>query len=278
MFECPCRMSSLLQHFPRCLEVLHESTLPRNPQVGTDSKVRTSLEAFELRGSKKLNIPPLVVSEHYRAHIPASHAQSSTHESNEECASEGIPSDSDVPQDDESSNDSEEDVNEEERREILEPTFEESPTLNARGFSPMSEDVDMTGAPEPTNDIIFDTTERQNNTNASASEVPTHPQVSASLPSVEISQTGLEGEVVIEESGRGRRKRALRHIGDLNGCLCGKVVNPNVDSIGAIECRQPECETQWYHLDCVALERAPTKWVCEACDASGRARAKRSRK
>ena len=76
-------------------------------------------------------------------------------------------------------------------------------------------------------------------------EVPSYPQVSASLPSVEISQTGLEGEVVVEESGRGRRKRALRHIGDLNGCLCGKVVNPDVDSSGAIECRQPGCETQW---------------------------------
>ena len=26
-----------------------------------------------------------------------------------------------------------------------------------------------------------------------------------------------------------------------------------------------------YHLDCVALERAPAKWVCEACDVSGTA-------
>ena len=71
-------------------------------------------------------------------------------------------------------------------------------------------------------------------------EVPS-PQVSASLPSVKISQTGLEGEVAIEESGRGRRKRALRHIGDLNGCLCGMVVNPGVDLSGVIECRQPGC-------------------------------------
>ena len=128
-----------------------------------------------IKRTKKSNIPPLVVSEHHRAHIPArycvslftlggvnnvlplfyhSHAQLSTHESNEECASKGIPSD--VPQDDESSN--EEEVDEEE---ILERTFEESATLNAGGFSPMCEDVD-TGAPEPTNDIIFDTTEHQN--------------------------------------------------------------------------------------------------------------------
>ena len=33
-----------------------------------------------------------------------------------------------------------------------------------------------------------------------------------------------------------------------------------------------------YHLQCVALEQAPTKWVCEACEASGGARAKRPRK
>ena len=32
----------------------------------------------------------------------------------------------------------------------------------------------------------------------------------------------------------------------------------------------------YYHLDCVALEQAPAKWVCEACDASGTARAKHS--
>ena len=43
--------------------------------------------------------------------------------------------------------------------------------------------------------------------------------------------------MVIEESVRGRRKRALHHIGDLNGCLCGKVVNPGIDLSGAIECR-----------------------------------------
>ena len=52
----------------------------------------------------------------------------------------------------------------------------------------------------------------------------------ASLPTVEISQTGREVEEIIEESGRGRRKRALCQIGDLNGCLCGKVVNLGVNS------------------------------------------------
>ena len=60
-------------------------------------------------------------------------------------------------------------------------------------------------------------------------------------------------KMVIEESGRGRHKRALHHIGDLNGCLCGKVVNPSVDSSGAIECRQPGCETQWVRSTTVIL-------------------------
>jgi hypothetical protein len=40
-------------------------------------------------------------------------------------------------------------------------------------------------------------------------------------------------------SGRGRRKRATRQIGDLNGCLCGMVVNPGVDPSGIVKCRQP---------------------------------------
>ena len=98
-------------------------------------------------------------------------------------------------------------------------------------------------------------------------------------------------------SGHGRRKRAPRHIGALNGCLCGMVINPNVDSSVAIECKQPGCETHGYvlqfciteiklmtynviqyHLQCVALEQAPMKWVCEACKASGGTRAKRPRK
>ena len=131
-----------------------------------------------VKRTKKSNIPPLVISEHHRAHIPArycvffftvegvsdflplfyhSHVQSSTHESNEELESEGIPSD--VPQDDEDSNE-----DKEEGREVLERTLEENPTLNAGTFLPTSKDVDRdmpTGAPEPT-DIIFDSSERQN--------------------------------------------------------------------------------------------------------------------
>ena len=64
---------------------------------------------------------------------------------------------------------------------------------------------------------------------------------------VEIQQPGPEGEEVIEMSGCGRQKRAPHQIGDLNGCLCGLVVNPGVDFSGAINCRQPGCKTQWVH-------------------------------
>ncbi|KIM38046.1 hypothetical protein M413DRAFT_76483, partial [Hebeloma cylindrosporum] len=64
----------------------------------------------------------------------------------------------------------------------------------------------------------------------------------------------------------------------LNRCLCGLVVNPDVDFGNSVQCKQAGCETQWYHLQCIGLELAPGRWVCEACEASGRARAKRIRK
>ncbi|KAF8229469.1 hypothetical protein L208DRAFT_1073101, partial [Tricholoma matsutake] len=54
----------------------------------------------------------------------------------------------------------------------------------------------------------------------------------------------------------------------LNGCLCGMVVNVDVESNVAIECWQPGCKTQWYHLQCIALKQVPTKWICKACEAS----------
>ena len=70
------------------------------------------------------------------------------------------------------------------------------------------------------------------------------PPRATSLPAVtEIQQAGPENEDAIETSGRGRRKRAPRKIGDLNSCLCGMAVNLGVDSNRAIECRQPGCET-----------------------------------
>ncbi|KAF8233667.1 hypothetical protein L208DRAFT_1265687, partial [Tricholoma matsutake] len=50
----------------------------------------------------------------------------------------------------------------------------------------------------------------------------------------------------------------------LNRCLCRIVVNFGVELNMAIECRQPGCKNQWYHLQCIALEQVPTKWICEA--------------
>ncbi|KAF8239639.1 hypothetical protein L208DRAFT_1236414, partial [Tricholoma matsutake] len=64
----------------------------------------------------------------------------------------------------------------------------------------------------------------------------------------------------------------------LNGCLCRMVVNFDVESNVAIECRQPGCETQWYHLQCIALKQVPTKWICKACEASGPVWARHPRK
>ena len=63
---------------------------------------------------------------------------------------------------------------------------------------------------------------------------------------MDIPQTGPEDEGIVGETGCGRHKRTHHQIGDLNGCLCGKVVNPtDVNSNEAIECRQPGCETKW---------------------------------
>ena len=113
------------------------------------------------------------------------HMQLSTHKSNKEYASEGNPSNG--PQNNEIAN--KEDMDKEERQEILEPISKGNPTLNARGFllTSDSEDVDMTRAPESIN---FDEVSTDLNIQNSTNEVPS-PQVSASLPSIEIPQTGL---------------------------------------------------------------------------------------
>ena len=65
---------------------------------------------------------------------------------------------------------------------------------------------------------------------------------SLAIPTVEIQ--GINGGGV-ETSGRGRRKKASRQIGALNGCLCGVVVNPDVDLVESVQCKQAGCETQW---------------------------------
>jgi len=53
----------------------------------------------------------------------------------------------------------------------------------------------------------------------------------------------------VERSGRGRRKRAYRQIGALNGCLW-IVVDADVNMGDAIQCRQVQvgCETRWVHF------------------------------
>jgi hypothetical protein len=73
-----------------------------------------------------------------------------------------------------------------------------------------------------------------------------NPSVATSIPPVvEVQLTGLDGKEAIEMSGHGQHKKALCHIGALNGCLCRIVMNLNIDLIRAIECQQPGCETQW---------------------------------
>ncbi|EDR00901.1 uncharacterized protein LACBIDRAFT_312868 [Laccaria bicolor S238N-H82] len=47
----------------------------------------------------------------------------------------------------------------------------------------------------------------------------------------------------------------------LNGCLCSVVLHSGCN--GLVKCKRVGCETQQYHLQCVALEIAPRNWVCE---------------
>jgi len=46
-------------------------------------------------------------------------------------------------------------------------------------------------------------------------------------------------------------------------CLCNRV------SFGTmIGCENPDCEKEWFHLECVGLSDIPprtTKWYCPAC-------------
>jgi len=72
-----------------------------------------------------------------------------------------------------------------------------------------------------------------------ADALPTH-----SLPTVEIQ--GIDNGSV-ETSSHGRHKRATHHIGALNGCLCGVIVNPDVNLVESVQCKQAGCETQWVY-------------------------------
>jgi hypothetical protein len=57
--------------------------------------------------------------------------------------------------------------------------------------------------------------------------------------------TQVNNDGNVENSGCGRHKRAPHQIGALNGCLCGIVVDPNVNLGDAIQCRQAGCENHW---------------------------------
>ena len=70
-----------------------------------------------------------------------------------------------------------------------------------------------------------------------ANALPAH-----SLPTVEIQ--GINGGSV-ETSDCGRHKRTTCQIGALNRCLCGVVVNPDINLVESVQCKQAGCETQW---------------------------------
>ncbi|KDR70514.1 hypothetical protein GALMADRAFT_76123 [Galerina marginata CBS 339.88] len=75
---------------------------------------------------------------------------------------------------------------------------------------------------------------------------------------------------LIEVSGRGRPRRVpeRKFLGE---CICGNPVSAEeMDDGGqAIICKRAGCETTWYHLECVGLERRIPAWVCESCKSSG---------
>jgi len=54
---------------------------------------------------------------------------------------------------------------------------------------------------------------------------------------------------VVEESGRTKRKRVARKH-ELNGCLCGDVVQPSDPEARAVKCKQAGCETEWVSRAC----------------------------
>lgn len=37
-----------------------------------------------------------------------------------------------------------------------------------------------------------------------------------------------------------------------------------------VRCENGDCETEWFHFDCVGLENLPNNaWICEKCDIKG---------
>ncbi|KAF8162671.1 hypothetical protein B0H34DRAFT_856335 [Crassisporium funariophilum] len=246
-----------------------------NFEAAEMKKIWAKRKNIVVKRTRKSKNPPLVVSENHCAHIPASHVELSSLDSNKEALSNDLA--------DEEGAAMEEDTGEEQEG-FFESTFK-NPMLNAKALLQMNEDVDMmpveaTAPVSASTDELISNSREHEESNDNLDMIDTAPTSRAtSFQAVtETQQTGPANEDVIETSGRGRRKRAPRWIGDLNSCLCGMAVNLGVDSNRAIECRQPGCKTRWYHLECIALKQAPTKWICKACEASGPARAKRLRK
>jgi hypothetical protein len=90
--------------------------------------------------------------------------------------------------------------------------------------------------------------------------------------------------ILVDMSGHGRHKRAPCHIGASTGvcaewwcCLeqaCNQVSTTWMwNSMGMFYTHKLgyNCGSHalQYHLECIALKQAPTKWICEACEASG---------
>jgi len=178
MFKCTHCLSSVFNHCSRCLEVLYESSLPRNPQISTNFEIRTPLEALEFRdgrneeamgkakerggkthqeikgsafaGLREPSCPHTcqvlcrtIVLTRRKIFLPSfccSHAELPGLDSDEECDLEETPSA--VPGDAESACAGEGTDEGEERQGVIESTLE-SRTPNAEALLPMSEDVDM---------------------------------------------------------------------------------------------------------------------------------------
>ncbi|KAJ7598326.1 hypothetical protein C8J56DRAFT_1091577 [Mycena floridula] len=85
--------------------------------------------------------------------------------------------------------------------------------------------------------------------------------------SPEAGPTAAPAATNVIETGRPRRKRTTVEV-NLSNCFCGyEVSQAQQRTSAAVKCRKRDCETVWYHYDCVSdtegnLER---NWMCEGC-------------
>ncbi|KAJ7669936.1 hypothetical protein DFH06DRAFT_1179602 [Mycena polygramma] len=68
----------------------------------------------------------------------------------------------------------------------------------------------------------------------------------------------------------GRKRRVYETESGL--CDCGVAVDESEreDSMRSICCSKGDCETGWYHRDCLSGQRYTKAWVCPACSTSKR--------